>query len=126
MVVVARMVGMLVGISALTTIGLHRYYAKQDALETVTEVCGEPKMCSAYRDLQKAAGVAQEQTVFTGRGRVRGRRRRAGAAPVPRRRDPLDRRRRGAPVRGLIAGWPGAPASVPARGRLRRPVGREP
>jgi MFS family permease len=66
MVVVARMVGMLVGISALTTIGLHRYYAKQDALSSVTEVCGEPKMCSAYRDLQTAAGVAQEQTVFLG------------------------------------------------------------
>jgi MFS family permease len=66
MVVVARMVGMLVGISALTTLGLHRYYAKQDALQTVSEVCGEPKMCAAYRDLQKAAGVAQEQTVFMG------------------------------------------------------------
>jgi MFS family permease len=65
-VVVARMVGMLVGISALTTIGLRRYYAEQDALKTVTEVCGEPKMCAAYRDLQKAAGVAQEQTVFMG------------------------------------------------------------
>jgi hypothetical protein len=66
MVVVARMVGMLVGISALTTLGLHRYYAKQDSLATVREVCGEPKMCAAYRDLQKAAGVAQEQTVFLG------------------------------------------------------------
>jgi len=66
MVVVARMVGMLVGISALTTIGLRRYYAEQDALATVAEVCGEPKMCTAFRDLQKLAGVAQEQTVFLG------------------------------------------------------------
>jgi MFS family permease len=66
MVVVARMVGMLVGISALTTIGLRRYYAEQDTLPSVTEVCGEPKICKAYRDLQKAAGIAQEQTVFTG------------------------------------------------------------
>ena len=33
---------------------------------TVTETCGEPKMCTAYRDLQRAAGVAQEQTVFMG------------------------------------------------------------
>jgi MFS family permease len=66
MVVVSRMVGMLVGISALTTIGLRRYYAEQDALPTVTDVCGEPKMCTDFRDLQKLAGVAQEQTVFLG------------------------------------------------------------
>jgi MFS family permease len=66
MVVVARMVGMLVGISALTTIGLRRYYAEQDRLGSVVDVCGEPKICTEFRDLQKAAGIAQEQTVFLG------------------------------------------------------------
>ena len=40
LVVVARMVGMLVGISALTTIGLRRYYAEQADLPTAREVCG--------------------------------------------------------------------------------------
>ena len=38
-VVVARMVGMLIGISALTTIGLRRYYSEQLAVPPVQEVC---------------------------------------------------------------------------------------
>ena len=74
-------------------------------------------MCSAYRDLLKAAGVAQEQTVFLGAVVC------ALAAGVLALvlfrgvRDARDRRRRGTPLRGLIARRAGAPASVPARGR---------
>ncbi len=65
-VVVARMVGMLVGISALTTLGLRRYYAESDGLPSVAQVCGSPKPCGRYGDLMKQAGIAQEQVVFTG------------------------------------------------------------
>jgi len=67
MVVVARMVGMLVGISALTTIGLRRYYAEQAAVPPVLDVSpAGTTRCAEYSDLLKAAGIAQEQTVFLG------------------------------------------------------------
>lgn len=66
MVVVARMVGMLVGISALTTIGLRRFYAAQADLPGVAVTCGEARLCDAYRELQTAAGITLEQTVFLG------------------------------------------------------------
>ena len=65
-VVVSRMVGMLVGISALTTIGLRRYYAEQADLPTAREVCDGRSRCSEFTDLLKVAGIAQEHTVFTG------------------------------------------------------------
>jgi hypothetical protein len=66
LLVVARMVGMLVGISALTTIGLRRYYAVQVQLPTPTEVCASGTQCAEYTRLLKEAGLAQLQTVFVG------------------------------------------------------------
>ncbi len=65
-VVVARMVGMLVGISALTTLGLRRYYAEQSDLPSAREVCEGRTRCAEFTDLLKTAGIAQEHTVFTG------------------------------------------------------------
>ncbi len=66
LLVVARMVGMLVGISALTTIGLRRYYAVQADLPSPSEVCDAGTRCSEYTTLLKEAGLAQLQTVFVG------------------------------------------------------------
>ncbi len=65
-VVVARMVGMLVGISALTTIGLRRYYAEQKDMPNVRVVCEGKSRCKAFTLLLKEAGIAQEHTVFLG------------------------------------------------------------
>jgi hypothetical protein len=66
LVVVARMIGMLVGVAGLTTLGLRRYYAEQADLPPVREVCDGASRCAAFSDLIRAAGIAQEQTVFHG------------------------------------------------------------
>jgi MFS family permease len=66
LLVVARMVGMLIGISALTTIGLRRYYSVQVDLPTPSEVCDGATRCAEYTTLLKEAGLAQLQTVFVG------------------------------------------------------------
>ncbi|CUR58958.1 Major facilitator superfamily MFS_1 [metagenome] len=65
-VVVSRMVGMLIGISALTTIGLRRYYSEQLAIPPVQEVCDGKSKCKAFSDLLRVAGIAQEHAVFWG------------------------------------------------------------
>jgi MFS family permease len=66
-VVVARMVGMLVGISALTTIGLRRYYHETTGMPPPMQVCGgTTSRCQAFDNLLRHAGIAQEHTVFAG------------------------------------------------------------
>ncbi|MDQ4084485.1 MAG: MFS transporter [Actinomycetota bacterium] len=67
LVVVARMVGMLVGISALTTIGLARFYAVESTIPPPTRLCPRtPTDCDRYVDLLRDAGLTQLHTVFAG------------------------------------------------------------
>jgi MFS family permease len=67
LLIVARTVGKLVGISALTTIGLRRYYAEQRDLPAPMDVCGEGiSRCEEFSRLLQEAGLAQLQTVFAG------------------------------------------------------------
>ncbi|UYM05279.1 MFS transporter [Solicola gregarius] len=67
LLVVARMVGMLVGISALTTVGLRRFYAVSDDIPPASRLCpdGEPS-CDAYNNRLIDAGLAQLDAVFLG------------------------------------------------------------
>jgi MFS family permease len=67
-VVVGRMVGMLVGISALTAIGLRRFYAAQEdnPLPPAREVCDGRTRCKDFSDLLAGQGIPQEHAVFAG------------------------------------------------------------
>ncbi len=67
LLVVSRMVGMLVGISALTTIGLRRYYAVEVGIPAPSEVCTDGRTrCAAYTRLIEQAGIEQLQAIFLG------------------------------------------------------------
>ncbi len=67
LLVVARMVGMLVGISGLTTLGLRRYYAASDKIPSPHEICGGVSTrCSAYTDQLRDAALQQLHVVFVG------------------------------------------------------------
>ncbi|TCC25203.1 MFS transporter [Kribbella speibonae] len=67
LVVVARMVGMLVGVSALTAIGLRRYYAIADGIKSPNELCPtSPGDCRPYVDALRDAAVSQVHAIFAG------------------------------------------------------------
>lgn len=65
LVVVARMVGMLVGISLLTAIGLHRYYQEAATIPSPAILCpGHPLSCAAYNTLSQHALLDELRTIF--------------------------------------------------------------
>ncbi len=67
LLIVARMVGMLLGISALTTIGLRAFYAASDQIPPAQDLCnGAVSACQAYKDAVRDAGITQLHTVFVG------------------------------------------------------------
>ncbi|MGZ8725721.1 MAG: MFS transporter [Aeromicrobium sp.] len=67
LLIVARTVGKLVGISALTTIGLRRYYAVQGDLPAPKDVCPDgSSRCPEFSLILREAGLTQLQTIFLG------------------------------------------------------------
>ena len=67
LLVVARTVGKLVGISALTTVGLRRFYAAQDAVPAPRDVCpGGRSRCPEFTLILREAGLTQLHTIFLG------------------------------------------------------------
>ena len=67
LVVVARMVGMLVGVSALTAIGLRRYYTLVKDIRSPNELCPTaPGTCRPFIDALREAAISQVHTIFAG------------------------------------------------------------
>ncbi|MBV9099652.1 MAG: MFS transporter [Candidatus Dormibacteraeota bacterium] len=69
LVVVARMVGMLAGISVLTAVGLRAFHIAASQLPTPITLCPHtPLSCNAYDTLVTGAIVTELRTVFDGAG----------------------------------------------------------
>jgi MFS transporter, DHA2 family, triacylglyceride efflux pump len=67
LLIVARTVGKLVGISVLTTVGLRRYYATQADLPEPSAVCPDGRTrCAAFDLILREAGLTQLHTIFVG------------------------------------------------------------
>ena len=75
LVVVARMVGMVVGLALLTAVGLHRYYAAVGALPDPTDTAAlreaaVVQVATVFRGAAVAAGVGALVAMTLGRGRA--------------------------------------------------------
>lgn len=67
LLVVARTVGKLVGLSALTTVGLRRFYAVQEGRAAPATLCpGSPLDCPAYSAALREAVLAQVHATLAG------------------------------------------------------------
>ena len=67
LVVVARMVGMLAGLSVLTAVGLRVFYREQQRIGTVLQVCPKtPTHCPAYTRATHAALLSELHAIFAG------------------------------------------------------------
>jgi len=67
LLIVARMVGMLLGISALTTIGLRAFFAASNKIPPAEQLCGgAATACNAYKNAVRDAGITQLHAVFVG------------------------------------------------------------
>jgi MFS family permease len=67
LVVVARMVGMLVGLSALTAVGLRVFYDAQERIGTPLELCpSTPTDCPPYEDATFDALLSELHAIFAG------------------------------------------------------------
>lgn len=65
--VVARTVGMLVGLAVLTAVGLRIFYAEQDRIGSPLTLCPRtPADCPAYNDAIRAALISELHAIFVG------------------------------------------------------------
>jgi hypothetical protein len=65
--VVARTVGMLVGISVLTAVALHRFYRAEAHIGSPLTICPtHPTSCPSYSRATTAALLSERHTIFLG------------------------------------------------------------